>query len=385
MLTGMNPHSSGMLGLTHRGFRLNNPNQHLANHLLENGFDTVLCGEQHEITRGQERRLGYNKILKGEVQSVDPSGVEYTMLNDIANAKAVAEYLGTPKLKPFFLSFGMVSTHLPLPQPDLDINPAYLQPPPTLPDHPLTRQDMAGFMTLARNADRCVGIVLNAIKSNNLDKDTLIIFTTDHGIAFPWMKCNLFDDGIGVALILKFPGGEGSGTVVDALVSQLDLYPTICELAGVNRQSWLEGHSLLPLVQEKLKETREEIFAEVTYHAAYEPMRCVRTKRYKYIRYFDDFAEVVKANIDDSRSKQFLLEQGLISRKHHPDEMLFDLYYDPHERENLVPDDSYSKIRTAMEEKLKHWMVSTNDPLLAGTVPVPPEGFTNSQSDLHPT
>jgi arylsulfatase A-like enzyme len=230
-----------------------------------------------------------------------------------------------------------------------------------------------------------VGIVLDAIESNNLNKNTLIIFTTDHGIAFPWMKCNLFDDGIGVSLILKVPGGEGSGTVVDALVSQLDLFPTICEFAGLNRPTWLEGHSLLPLIQGQSKEIRKEIFAEVTYHAAYEPMRCVRTKRYKYIQYFDDFTEVIKANIDDSHSKQWLLEHGLISRKHHPDEMLFDLYYDPHERDNLAPDDSYSKIRTVMAEKLNQWMVSTNDPLLAGPVPVPPGGFTNPRSDLHPT
>ena len=384
MLTGMNPHSSGMLGLTHRGFRLKDPCQHLANYLRDNGYDTVLCGEQHEITKGQESRLGYTQGLNGEGLGVNLSGVEYTMAMDIANARAVAEYLGTPNQKPF-LSFGMVCTHLPLPEPDPDINPAYVQPPTTLPDHPMTREDMAGYMTLARNADRCVGIVMEAIKANNLDEDSLIIFTTDHGIAFPWMKCNLFDEGIGVSLILKFLDGSYAGTVVDSLVSHLDIYPTLCELGGIQPPPWLEGKSLLPVIQGNLEEIREEIFAEVTYHGAYEPMRCIRTKRYKYIRYFDDFKDVVKANIDDSRSKQFLLKHGLSTREHYPSEMLFDLYYDPHERDNLAENAAYSNFKAEMAAALYQWMEATDDPLLAGPVPLPPGVFTNHQDDLHPS
>ncbi|MCJ7701719.1 MAG: sulfatase, partial [Anaerolineales bacterium] len=326
LLTGTNPHSAGMLGLNHRGFKLTNPTQHIASHLRANGYETVLCGEQHVITRGQEEKLGYTRILTCENQGENPADIRNIMDLDIANAKAVSRYLGEPPIKPFFLSFGMVCTHFPLPEPDADIDPGYVQPPPTLPDNEITRHDMAGYMTLARNADRCVGIVLEALEVNHLQEDTLVIFTTDHGVAFPKMKCTLFDEGIGVSLILRFPQGKYAGQVVDAMVSHLDIYPTLCHLVGIEAPTWLEGHSLVPLLDGKVDQIRDQVFAEVTYHAAYEPMRCIRTERYKYIRYFDEYEMVIKPNIDASSSKRFLIEHGLLTRAHDPKEMLFDLY-----------------------------------------------------------
>jgi len=385
LLTGMNPHSAGMLGLTHRGFSLYNPTQHLAYHLQQNGYETVLCGMQHVIAHGQEHELGYRKILTGEETAINLTGIYRDIAQDLSNAQAAADYLAHPKTQPFFLSFGMTCTHFPLPEPAEDINPNFVQPPPTLPDTPEIRKDMAGYITLAQHADQCVGVVLDALEENNLASDTLVIFTTDHGIAFPWMKCNLFDHGIGVSLILRFPMGQYSGQVVDSLVSQLDIYPTLCELAGIRTPTWLEGSSLMPLIRWGTEKIRDEIFAEVTYHAAYEPLRCIRTKRYKYIRHFDDFEDVVKPNIDDSRSKRYLIVHGLMERQHDPAEMLFDLYFDPHERNNLVDQNDYAEIKTELAAKLHNWMVETDDPLLSGPVALPEGGYANPQGDLDPS
>jgi arylsulfatase A-like enzyme len=141
----------------------------------------------------------------------------------------------------------------------------------------------------------------------------------------------------------------------------------------------------MPLIRKEIKKIRDEIFAEVTYHAAYEPLRCIRTKRYKYIRQFDDFEDVVKPNIDDSRSKRYLIVHGLMERQHDPAKMLFDLYFDPHERNNLVDQIDYAEIKTELAAKLHNWMVETDDPLLSGPVPLPEGGFANPQGDLHPS
>lgn len=65
MLTGMNPHSCGMLGLAHRGFSLTDPSKHLANHLKKHGYETVLCGIQHVTQNSQVTELGYEHVLKG--------------------------------------------------------------------------------------------------------------------------------------------------------------------------------------------------------------------------------------------------------------------------------------------------------------------------------
>ena len=98
-------------------------------------------------------------------------------------------------------------------------------------------------------------------------------------------------------LIMRGPGGFTGGRVIDAMVTHLDLYPTLCDVAGVDRPAWLQGPSLLPLVRGEADELHDEIFAEMTYHAAYEPQRAVRTERWKYIRRFDDHPRPVLAEL----------------------------------------------------------------------------------------
>ena len=390
MLTGMNPHAAGMVGLAHRGFSLKDPHQHLAHFLAENGYETVLCGEQHEIASGREKELGYSQVLRADVPRLGNATItpqqeyERRETRDYANVGLAAGYLRQPKTRSFFLSVGLNATHFDLPEPASDINPNYIQPPPTLPDIAITRRDMAGFHTLARQADRCFGLVLEALQQSPYVDDTLVLYTTDHGIAFPWMKCTLYDTGIGVALILRFPSRKYAGRVQDALVSHLDVFPTLCDIAGLPAPDRLEGHSLLPLINGQVDRVREEIFAEVTYHAAYEPMRCIRTERYKYIRYFDDFAGTVKPNIDWSPSKDFLLENGLMERPRDPAEMLFDLYFDPAERNNLAGDPRCAGVRHDLVNRLQRWMEATDDPLMQGYVPKPAGAIANRKDGLHP-
>ncbi len=87
------------------------------------------------------------------------------------------------------------------------------------------------------------------------------------------------------------------------MVTHLDVYPTICDLAGIEHPEWLEGRSLMPLVRGETLSLHDAVFSEMTYHAAYQPQRAVRTERWKYIRRFDDDARPVLANCDDSASE----------------------------------------------------------------------------------
>jgi arylsulfatase A-like enzyme len=378
LLTGMAPHSAGMLGLVHRGFGLRQPERHLAAYLRRNGYQTVLSGVQHESADPQT--IGYEHILHSgnSKNKIDGSW-------DEENARRAAEFIRSRESgRPFFLSFGMFNTHRDFPEPAPDINPNYVLPPQPLADTKQNREDMAAFMTSARTADRCAGIVLDAIREAGLEDDTLILFTTDHGIAFPRMKCNLYDTGIGVSLIMKIPGlANSKGRVIDALVSQIDLYPTICDLAGIEKPDWLQGVSLLPLLAGETERIRDHLFSEVTYHAAYEPMRCIRTERYKYIKLFDDYEGHVPANIDDGPSKSFLLDSGLLDEKRDR-EQLYDLYLDPMERVNRVADPAYKAVYEDLTAKLADWMKETSDPLLQGKVPLPPGGKANKRTSLSP-
>ena len=121
-------------------------------------------------------------------------------------------------------------------------------PPRPSPTPPETRRDMAAYIDAGRTLDAKMGCVFAALRDNGLADNTLVICTTDHGIAFPTMKCNLTDHGLGVMLVLRGPGGFSGGQVVDALVSQVDIYPTVCALAGITLPDHVQGTSLRPLV-----------------------------------------------------------------------------------------------------------------------------------------
>lgn len=238
---------------------------------------------------------------------------------------------------------------------------------------------MADYMASIEHADDCFGAVMAALDRNGLREQTVVILTTDHGIAFPHMKCNLTAHGTGVALLMDFPGNPMSGQSCDALVSHLDLYPTLCDIFKLPRPGHLQGHSLLPLLEGSATEVREEHFAEVSYHAAQEFMRSVRTERFNYIRIFDPDANVAMPNIDPGPSKSFLMENGLSSHTPRHRVQLFDLIADPMERNNLAGDPAYLDICREYELRLKRWMDHTDDPLVTGSIPLPDGAVVDSR------
>lgn len=370
LLTGQSAHSSGMLGLAHRGFALHDYRQHLVHTLRAAGFTSALIGMQHVAREPQT--IGYDHVVP--VQS-----------NDVAHvAPAAVQFLNSAPPEPFFLSVGFSETHRKFHPPGPDEDARYCSPPRPLPDTPQTRADMAAYKASARVLDHGIGAVLEALETNGLADDTLVICTTDHGLAFPGLKCNLTDHGIGVMLIMRGPGGFVGGQVCDGMVSHIDLFPTICDLLGIERPGWLQGQSMLPLIREQSEQINAEIFAEVTYHAAYEPQRAVRTPRWKYIRRFEDRSGPVLPNCDDSPSKDVWLRHGWRDRAP-ASEQLYDLIFDPNEAHNLAGDPSMAKIRADMRSRLERWMRATGDPLLHGPVPAPPGAVVNDPDGLSPS
>ena len=127
-------------------------------------------------------------------------------------------------------------------------------------------------------------------------------------------------------------------------------------------------------VRREVDEVNEEVFGEVTFHAAYEPQRAVRTRRFKYVRRFDpEHTTPVLANVDDSPSKELLLEYGWAEQEQAP-EQLYDLIFDPGEAANLVADPAYAEPLADLRGRLDAWMRETGDPLVDG--PVDPQPGT---------
>ena len=376
LLTGQPPHANGMYGLAHRGFSLNDYSRHLANYLKAFGYETALFGMQHECKN--PKGIGYDRVF------VDPRReAEDLTAWDLCNGDAAIAYLKEAHEKPFFMSYGLAHTHRPFLEIDGSVNPDYLRVPPCLPDNAKTREDFAGYVTSALRADHCIGRVLEELEAQGLIDNTLILYTTDHGIAFPHMKCNLYDTGIGVSLILKYPGNPSAGKVTDALVSQVDLYPTLCELLGIPAPEWLTGRSLVPILENPEAEVNDAVFSEVTYHAAAEPQRCIRTKRYKYIRRYGVNEVDVPAKFDAGGSMEFLLVEGLLSRQIDR-EMLFDLSFDPGERQNLIGCPDYAPIASDLRARLAGHMKETGDFVESGNLPRPEGMVLNTITCIDP-
>ena len=356
LLTGQYAHCSGMLGLAHRGFSLNDYTQHLLHTLRKEGYQSALIGEEH--LSKDRNAMGYDYVSK--IEGFHSNVVAPAAIGMLTNGLA----------QPFFLSVGFFETHREFMKPGSPQDAKYSKPPAPLPDTPETRRDIAAFKASASSLDWGVGAVLDALDASGLAENTLVICTTDHGVAFPRMKGYLTDHGIGVMLILRGPGGFTGGLVLDALVSHIDIFPTLCDLLEIDAPRWLQGKSMMPLMRGEVEQIHDAIFAEVTYHAAYEPMRAVRTQRWKYIRRFDHHLGPVLPNCDDSPSKDVLMAHGWKERSR-PLEQLYDLIFDPNEACNLANDLSVAVVLEEMRTRLDEWMYSTNDPLLRGPVPAP--------------
>ena len=370
LLTGRAPHSAGMLGLATRHFRLRDFNQHIIHTLKGAGYTSALAGFQHlSATRyhAGAADIGYDQVLTEDLP--------------LAHL-AAADYIRSKPKEPFWLSVGFFETHRRFPT-EHAVNPDYVLPPAPFPDTPNMRQDMANFIAMAQILDDKIGHVLRALDETDQRVNTLVIYTTDHGLAFPDMKCNLTDHGIGVALVMDGPAPFRGGRVIDSMVSQIDIFPTLCDLLDIEPPYWLQGHSLLPLLTGERAAIRDEIFAEVNFHVAYEPKRAVRTERYKYIRRFDGRRTPVLPNIDDSITKSDWLEAGYAERQITP-ECLYDIWLDPVERVNLIDSADHAPIVADMRARLDRWMRETDDPLLIGPVSAPPEAELNDPDGVSP-
>ena len=382
MLAGQPPHCCGMFGLANAKYHytLNDPSHHLARFLGSHGYATALCGIQHEMEgddRAIRETLGYHDVfcaMKWE-EPLDP-----------ATHEAAVEYVHRPHDRPFFLSVGFFETHRDNPAagrrhsrmpgtPDFDdYDGRYRRPPAPIADIPITRRDWASFRHGALELDRKVGAVLDAIDHAGLADSTLVILTTDHGIAWPHGKGNLTDLGTGVMLMLRGPAATGftGGRVLDAMVTHMDLYPTICELLAVEPPAWLHGKPLCPLIRGDAHHLHDQVFAEQNWHSSPDPQRSVRTERYRYIRRKDTPHLRI---VDPGPTNQWAYGAGFAER---PEgiELLYDLYTDPQEMVNRVDDPSLCGVLDDLRGRLDRWMDETDDPFPHGRIPPPPSGAT---------
>ncbi|HZC26250.1 MAG TPA: sulfatase-like hydrolase/transferase, partial [Actinopolymorphaceae bacterium] len=273
--------------------------------------------------------------------------------------------------EPFLAVVGFFEVHRPYPEdfypPD---QPADVWVPPYLPDNPQTRADLAAFQGSIRVADRAVGRLVDTLRGQGLLDRTWIVFTTDHGVAFPGAKSTLYDPGIHISLLMRPPDGTSfRREATDRLAAHVDVLPTMFELAGGTPPPEIQGISHADWLRGGDGAGRSEVFAEKTYHDGYDPMRCIRTSRWKYIRNFVPGPRLLlPRDIEASATRAGMGDGHLEPRV---DVELYDLAADPWERTNLAGRPEVTDTEAALADRLETWQRETGDPLLAGPVPAP--------------
>lgn len=382
LLSGRYPHNNGMMGLGNRGFKMNDYNEHLVHLFNQNGYQTLLCGVQHEAGRYVEHEHGASIIGYQKDISADNQGMSEKELIkwDQANVERCVQWLKSDEAnKPFFLSMGFFATHREYP----DVKEAIkVKTPEYLMDCEAVQEDLQGHVESLKHFDTCFGKLIQALKESNRYEDTILMFTTDHGIPYPMAKCTLYDAGIGVALIMRVPGKK-QGIRCDELVSQVDVYPTLCSLLGLKPEHEIDGVSFADLLDDPCSSIRNAIYAEVNFHTSYEPIRCIRTKDLKLIRYYDDqWPKLNLSNIDNSISKEAYIRQ--IQKNQKDMVQLYDLKLDPYEKHNLADDQNYAVQLKMMDDLLVQWQKTFKDPLLSGNIEIRDSWVVNKSSCIDP-
>ncbi len=248
---------------------------------------------------------------------------------------------------------------------------------PNLVDTPETRAALADYYTDITVMDGVVGDVLNGVKENGHEGDTVFIYTSDQGAQFPFGKWTCYDAGLRVPFIVRWPGVISGGSVNDAMIHFVDVVPTLLELAGVKGVKGLDGKSFAGVLRGERKEHRDEVYGIQTTRGIIDgsksyPIRSIRTRRYQLILNLQ--AEAKFVNVLITRNKRYWgswVARGVGGDakakrlvdwyQKRPRIEFYDLKLDPNQLRNLAGEEKYARTIEAMKGRLFAWMKEQGD------------------------
>jgi N-sulfoglucosamine sulfohydrolase len=372
--TGLFSHQNGQYGLQHAVHKqeclpwvLSLPNL-----LRSAGYWTGLIGKFHV---GPDSVFPWDRLLT-KTKGRDPQSF----------AQLAREFIHDSGKKPFFLVVAYHDPHRAAkgfgnepfagdPK-EVKYDPKKVKLPYYLPDCDEARQDWAEYLQSISRLDRGVGLIIEALREAGLLEDTVIIFISDNGPPFAGAKTTLYAAGIHLPLIMAGPSIP-AGRTSDALVSYIDLTPTILDIAGAKlptyKQTKLIGKSLMPIARGDDTKGHDAVFGSHQFHEItnYYPMRAIVTDRYKLIVNLEhELTYPFASDLWGSPSWQYVRTHKLKmmgtrsveSYLHRPLEELYDLTSDPDELKNLANDPSQAKTLADLRARLRAWQIETTDP-----------------------
>ena len=246
--------------------------------------------------------------------------------------------------------------------------PGAVTVPPYLPDTAVVRRSIAQHYDNVNHIDGQVAEILANLRADGLLERTVVIWTTDHGDGLPRAKRAVYDSGLRVPLIVRWPDGRGAGSLDTRLVSFVDLAPTLLELAGAPVPAFIQGRSLLS------DPPRDYVFAgRDRMNQVPDRVRAVRDRRYKYIRnyrpeqpyfrplVFRDMFPAMQALWKAHASGTLRPESARYFAAPRSGEELYDTHNDPHEVHNLAARPGQAATLARLAQALDDWMARVGD------------------------
>lgn len=377
ILTGLQTHANGQYGHSHtyHNFHLQPHVKTIFSLLKRSGYQTGVVGKYHIAPQPPDRL---------DLQS-HPRGRDVVGMSENA-----AQFFQEADDTPFFLVVSYVDPH---PTSNTErpawkirrhfsgIEPVEYDPeevivPPYLPDQPEVREGLAGYYQLISRMDDGVGRVLRALRAAGKEKETLVIFFSDHGTSEPGAMATHYEPGVRVPFIVRSPAEKDGNRVNHAMITLADVVPTILDWTEAKGPGYkLHGRSFLPILAQEHPQDWDEVYLSHIFHEVtmYYPMRTIRTRRHKLIwnltwrlRYplpadtvnFATWQEVLR------RGDRLLGPRPIENYLFRKELELYDLEKDPCEVENLADVPEHETLRNALFRKILDFQKQTGDPWL---------------------
>ncbi|GLR17257.1 hypothetical protein GCM10007940_18720 [Portibacter lacus] len=286
-----------------------------------------------------------------------------------------AHWRNRDKEKPFFSIFNFGVTHEsglfePYDREELVSKDTEFPIPPYLPNNDIVKRDMWKMYNNIALMDVQVGKILDELEEDGLLENTIIFFYGDHGGPLPRQKRLVYDAGLKVPMIIRYPNGVKAGSSDDQLISFVDFAPTMLELTGQEIPEYLQGQSFIDPEQSERKYIHA---AGDRFDGFTDAIRAVRDDRFKYIRNYRPeqgyyLPVAYRERIPTMQELLRLRDEGTLDeiqvlwfRENKPREELFDCINDPHEINNLALDPAYADKLKELSNEMDRWLSAIGD------------------------
>jgi len=380
ILTGMYNHATGHYGHEH-GYSHFSTFDHIKSlpiYLDEAGYHTARIGKYHlapesvypfeEVLRSPGRRsdIEMAEACSGIINGEEPYFL-YFCYNDPHRSGPFPEVWHEPNM------FGNVPGGHPGEEVK-EYDPDEVIVPPFLPDTEETREELAQYYQSVSRIDQSVGRLMELVEASGKGKNTIVIYISDNGVAFPGAKTTTYEPGIKLPCIIHYPWMKNKGIANDAMISFVDLTPTLLDFAGIDASGLgMHGKSFKNIIEKEEPKDWDKIYASHTFHAItkYYPMRVVEDREFKLIWNiawqlpYPFASDLLASSTWKSVARNNASHYG--KRKvekfiHRAEFELYDMKNDPHEVNNLANDPNYQDQLEAMKKDLKEFQSRTGDP-----------------------